>query len=102
MVVNGIATERVDYTTADVTDAMLRLAATVGPRLIEDGIFLAGLDVVKDKLMEINVFSPGALYGASQETGVNFMEPVVAALEPKVACRDESVGKLSNSELATL
>lgn len=87
---------------ADVTDAMLRVAETVGPRLIEDGIFLAGLDVVKDKLMEINVFSPGALYGASQETGVNFMEPVVAALEHKVACRDKSVGKLSNSELATL
>ena len=85
---------------ADVTDEMRALADTVAPRLIDDGIFLAGLDIVKDKLMEINVFSPGALYGASQLTGVNFMEPVIVALERKVAHRDKHPGTRSNAELA--
>jgi glutathione synthase len=70
--------------TAEVTDTMIRLAETVGPRLVNDGIFLAGLDIVGDKIMEINVFSPGALYGASEVAGTNFMEPVIAALERKV------------------
>lgn len=87
---------------AEITDAMIQLAETVGPRLIGDGIFLAGLDVVKDKLMEINVFSPGALYGASQLAGVNFMEPVIAALEHKVTVRGRSGGGLSNADLAVL
>lgn len=86
--------------TANITDTMLRITETVGPRLIEDGIFLAGLDVVKDKLMEINVFSPGALYGASQFAEVNFMEPVIAALEHKLAVRDTPGSTLSNAELA--
>jgi len=85
---------------AEVTDAMIHLAETVGPRLIEDGIFLAGLDIVKDKLMEINVFSPGALYGASQLNEVNFMEPVIVALEHKLEIRDRPGDKLSNAELA--
>lgn len=85
---------------AIITDSMVRLAETVRPRLIEDGIFLAGLDFVKDKLMEINVFSPGALYGASQLTGVNFMEPVIVALEHKLEIRDRPGSELSNAELA--
>jgi len=87
---------------AEVTDAMIRLAETVGPRLIEDGIFFAGLDIVGDKIMEINVFSPGALYGASQMTGVNFMEAVIASLECKVEFRNQHSRDLSNSELAVL
>ena len=81
---------------------MIGLAETVGPRLVEDGVFLAGLDVVKDKLMEINVFSPGALYGATQITGMNFMEPVIASLEHKAVSANSPGRKLSNRELAVL
>jgi len=72
----------------------------VGPRLVEDGLFLAGLDIVEDKRREINVFSPGALYGASQLNEVNFMEPVIVALEHKLEIRDRPGDKLSNAELA--
>lgn len=87
---------------AEVTDSMIHLAEIVAPRLIKEGIFLAGLDIVHDKIMEINVFSPGALYGASLMTGVNFMEPVITALERKVEHRKRHGQKLSNAELATL
>jgi glutathione synthase len=38
-----------------------RLAAIVGPKLIKDGIFFAGLDIVGDKLVEINTISSGGL-----------------------------------------
>ena len=37
------------------------LAEIVRPKLVRDGMFLVGLDIVGDKLMEINVFSPGGL-----------------------------------------
>ena len=42
-----------------VTDDMLGLIEAVRPKLIEDGMFLVGLDIVGAKLMEVNVFSPG-------------------------------------------
>jgi glutathione synthase len=38
---------------------MLGIAEMVRPKLISDGMFLVGLDIVGDKLLEINVFTPG-------------------------------------------
>ena len=35
------------------------VAEAVRPELLADGMFLVGLDIVGDKLMEVNVFSPG-------------------------------------------
>ncbi|HEV3363592.1 MAG TPA: glutathione synthase [Acidimicrobiia bacterium] len=70
---------------AEVDDTMLHLAKLVGPRLIEDGMFLAGLDIVGDRILEINVFSPGGFGSVEQLTGVDFNEIVVAALERKVS-----------------
>ena len=37
-------------------------------------MFLVGLDIVGDKLMEINVFSPGGLGSAQSFEGVNFAD----------------------------
>jgi len=59
--------------------------AAAGPLLQQDGVFLAGLDVVGGKLMEINVFSPGGLVHASEFQGVNFMEDIIASVEKKAA-----------------
>ena len=42
-----------------VTDEMLEVIDIVRPKLVADGMFLVGLDIVGDKLMEVNVFSPG-------------------------------------------
>ena len=46
---------------AVVDDVALHIAEIVRPKLVEDGMFLVGLDIVGSKLMEINVFSPGGL-----------------------------------------
>ena len=69
---------------ATITDSMLTIAETVRPRLEEDGIFLAGLDIVDGKLLEINVQSPGGLHSASEHQGVNFIRALVESLERKV------------------
>ena len=47
-------------------------------------MYLVGLDIVGDKIMEINVFSPGALPQASELQGVDFSEAVIEDLETKV------------------
>ena len=70
---------------AEVDDTMLHLAELVGPRLAEDGMFLAGLDIIGDRILEINVFSPGGLGSIQSLTGVDFNEIVVDALERKVS-----------------
>ena len=43
-----------------------QMVEVVRPKLVADGMFLVGLDIVGDKLMEINVFSPGGLGSAQQ------------------------------------
>ena len=51
---------------AVITDQHLRIAEIVRPKIVQDGMFLVGLDIVGDKLMEINVFSPGGLGSAQR------------------------------------
>ncbi|MBA3819044.1 MAG: glutathione synthase [Deltaproteobacteria bacterium] len=87
---------------AKVTDQMLALAAIVRPRLIQDGMFLVGLDIVGDKLMEINVFSPGGLGSAAKFEKVDFSHAVIEAVERKVAARTLGRGTLPNRQLAML
>ncbi len=87
---------------AEVDDEMLRIAEMVRPRLVEDGMFLVGLDIAGDKLMEINVFSPGGLGSAQVFEKVDFAQAVVEALERKADARRSDPGRFSNIELATL
>ncbi|MDJ0929019.1 MAG: glutathione synthetase [Gammaproteobacteria bacterium] len=84
-----------------ITDAMRRIADAVRPRLVRDGMFLVGVDIVGDKVLEINVFSPGGLNAAEDFTGIDFFAVVIAALERKVELKSASPGAFSNVELAT-
>ena len=81
---------------------MLTLADMVRPRLVEDGMFLVGLDIVGDKLMEVNVFSPGGLGTARKFEKANFARAVVNALERKVDYMKYYRRNFSNVEMATL
>jgi len=72
---------------AEVSGTLLAIAAQVGPKLRADGIFLAGLDVIGDKLVEINIFSPGGLPDIESFTGADFATPLVSAIEARVAAR---------------
>ena len=85
-----------------VDDAMLQVAEAVRPKLLADGMFLVGLDIVGDKLMEVNVFSPGGLGTCEALYKTKFTDVVIDALEHKVDLRDHYRGTLSNVSLATL
>jgi glutathione synthase len=87
---------------AAVDDRALRVAEIVRPKLVEDGMFLVGLDVVGDKLMEINVFSPGGLGSAQTFEGVNFTHAVLAALERKVQYMGFYQRNFNNVDMAML
>lgn len=87
---------------AELNDTDFRLAEMVRPRLVEDGMFLVGLDIVGDKLMEINVFSPGGFGSAQKFEKVNFTHAVLEALERKVDYMKYYRRNFSNVDLATL
>jgi glutathione synthase len=86
----------------EIDRAALRLVELVRPKLVSDGMYLVGLDIVKDKLMEINVFTPGGLGSAQAATGVDFAEVVIHDLERKVRCRKHYGAHISNVQIATL
>lgn len=87
---------------AQLSDTHFRLAEMVRPKLVEDGMFLVGLDIVGDKLMEINVFTPGGLGSAQKFEKVDFTGCVVQALRRKVDYVRFYRRKFSNAEMATL
>jgi glutathione synthase len=87
---------------AEITPRMIRIAEIVRPKLVHDGMFLVGLDIAGDKLLEINVFSPGGLNSAESLEGVRFCTAVVDALERKVAGQKAYGRRLANVRLATL
>jgi glutathione synthase len=87
---------------AQIDETVLRIAEIVRPKIVQDGMFLVGLDIVGDKLMEINVFSPGGLGSAQKFTGVNFTRVVIEALERKVGYMSFYRRNFDNTEMATL
>ncbi len=84
----------------NVDDSTRSLAELARPRLIEDGMWLVGLDVVGDKVLEINVFSPGGLVSTSAFAGVDFASALIEDLERKIA--HASQAKFDNRLLACL
>ena len=87
---------------AEITSQHLQLAEIVRPKLVQDGMFLVGLDIVGNKLMEINVFSPGGLGSAQMFEKVNFSNAVLDAMERKVEYMTYYRRNFDNDEMATL
>ncbi len=87
---------------AKIYDEALKLTEMVRPKLVEDGMFLVGLDIVGNKLMEINVFSPGGLHSIAKLTGINFSTEIIKALERKVEYAKLYSKNIDNKVLATL
>jgi glutathione synthase len=87
---------------AVITDKTMELVELVMPKLVEDGMFFVGLDIVGDKLMEINVFSPGGLSNASKLYDVDFFPPVIEAIERKAHYKDTYKESIENAKIATI
>src|SRR5690606_38748313 len=66
---------------AQIGDDILRTVEKVAPQWVKDGMYLVGLDIVGDKIMEINVFSPGALYHAEQIYQEDFSAAIIRDVE---------------------
>lgn len=63
------------------------IAAKLGPVLVQRGLLLVGLDVIGDKVTEINVTSPTCFQEIQQQTGCDVPALFVDALEQAVQQR---------------
>ena len=61
------------------------IARAIAPRLAARGLLLVGLDVIGDKVTEINVTSPTCFQEIQQQTGFDVPAMFVDALEAALA-----------------
>ena len=65
-------------------------------------MFLVGIDIVGDKILEVNVFSPGNLHTCSKLAGVRFSTPILESIERKIEIRNDPSTQLDNRALAVI
>ena len=80
----------------------LEVAELIRPKLVADGMFLVGIDIVGDKILEVNVFSPGNLKSCSDLVGVDFSVPILESIERKVGIASQYAQTFDNRHLAVL
>lgn len=69
----------------ELSPAEAAIVAGVGPKLVEHGLFFVGLDLIGEKLIEVNVTSPTGIQELSRFVGRPVEEDVIRWLEARVA-----------------
>ncbi len=65
------------------------LCHKIGEKLVRDGIYYAGLDLINGKLIEVNVMSPGTITDINRLNKVKLQRKIVDYLEAVVESRNE-------------
>ncbi len=68
----------------EVTPAQKAVCERIRPRLIRDGLFFVGIDIIGDKLVEINCISPGGIPRINQLNQAKLEVQVVDFIEEKI------------------
>lgn len=76
------------------------LCKKVGPKLVSDGLYFVGLDVIAGKLIEINVISPGGITRINRLNKVRLQAKVVDFFEEKVRAKEFSLSRKSQLKQA--
>lgn len=87
---------------AHISAETLQMVDTLRPKLVSDGMFLVGLDIVGTQLLEINVFSPGGLVGAQRLEQEAFATELLKLMESKAMYASQYKRHFNNRELAVL
>ncbi|MCB0762376.1 MAG: glutathione synthase [Flavobacteriales bacterium] len=67
-----------------------RLCKIVGSKLVKDGLYFVGLDLISEKLIEVNVLSPGGITYINKLNKVRLQEKIVDYLEDMVKYRENA------------
>jgi glutathione synthase len=67
-----------------LTESQKKICTKVGKKLIADGIYFAGLDMIGDKILEVNVLNPGGITNINRLSKQKLHKNVVDFFEEKV------------------
>ncbi len=67
-----------------LTESQKRVCKKIGSKLVADGLFFVGLDMIGDKILEVNVLNPGGITNINRLNKVKLHKNVVDFLEEKV------------------
>ncbi len=76
---------------AIISPELLTMVDKIKDKLIHDGMYFVGLDIVGDRIMEINVFSPGALCQTEELVKEDFSTAIIRNLEEKIGLGKNSL-----------
>lgn len=68
-----------------LTPAQRHICEVIKDRLVRDGLYFVGIDLIGDKLIEINCLSPGGVPRINRLDGVKLEEKIVDFIEAKAA-----------------
>ena len=71
------------------------LCDKIGPKLVKDGLYFVGIDVIGGKLVEVNVMSPGGITYMNKVYKTRIQEKVINFIESKVLERDAAFRRKS-------
>ena len=80
-----------------LTKAEKALCKQIGPKLVNDGLYFVGIDVIGGKLVEVNVMSPGGITYMNKvyKPKVKVEEKVIDFLESKVLDKLQAFNRLA-------
>ncbi len=67
----------------EITNKEREICERIGPKLREDGLYFVGVDIIGEKLIEINCVSPGGIPRINELTGLRLESDVVDFIEEK-------------------
>lgn len=69
----------------DLTEAEQAIVDDIGPKLVEDGLYFVGLDMIGGRLTEVNVTSPTGIQELSAHKGRDVADDVIAWIERRAS-----------------
>ncbi len=79
----------------EITASDLHICRTIGGRLVQDGLYFVAIDIIGDKLIEINCISPGGIPHLNRLYGLQVEKTVIDFVEKEVTVRkkgERSIG----------
>ncbi len=72
-----------------MTESQMKICKKVGAKLVADGLYFVGLDMIGDKILEVNVLNPGGITNINKLDKVKLEKKVVDFFEEKVDIKTE-------------
>ncbi|PTY39046.1 glutathione synthetase [Saccharospirillum sp. MSK14-1] len=79
-----------------LTEGQKRVCRKIGPKLVADGLDFVGLDLIGERLLEVNVCNPGGITNINRLSKTKLQRQVIDFLEDRVNERQEKHAELEH------